>query len=131
MESAINGQAVAAASRVRASVVGVDPLTIIEIIKTVIQQIIECRTRKEPDTSLVYEQLHDSYADNPNQSENQVRHRVIRESRRQGLRLRRPQTEEITDAIIEQGLEAQPEALMGCCAELSGIAPPEPAPVVE
>ena len=107
-------QAEAAASRVDESEVGIDPITIITIITTVLPLLIKCFSKNdEPDEAETRAAVVKANDRNPRQLERRTTQAVMRENRT----LTRSQAKAIGQAIIEQTIEMTGPAVAACCKE--------------
>lgn len=106
-------QCEAAASRVNAAVVGLDPTLIITIITTVLPLLVNCfRREDEPDPARVQAALVRAYDRNPASLRRRMRVQIDRKSPEN---LTKGQALAIADAIIAQALDTSPAIVSRVC----------------
>lgn len=115
----INEAATAAAQRVDAESVGLDPVTIITILTQVLPLVISCFQRNdEADPQSIQKALQRQSSTPAGRAS--LRRRTMRRVRAESdERLSKEQAFAIADAIIEEGLENNPQMVMAVCSVVS------------
>ena len=88
---------------------GVDPMTVLVLLQTVIPAFLDCLSRnddKTPDT--VFERVREMYDENPEKLLRRTTRNCLRKSRREGTRLSREQAEDMARAIILEAIGTEP-----------------------
>lgn len=105
-----------AADRVDADEVGIDPITIITIITTVLPLLIRCfRREDESDPESIKAAVKQRNQDNPRQLHRRMSHQIRRSSE---TRIDKQQANALADAVIEQILEEDSATVVAGCQEV-------------
>lgn len=118
----IKNAATAAAERVDAESVGLDPITVITILTEVLPALIACfRRNDESDPQEVHETVKAQCSTPRGRKalKNRMTTRIRRQQRAQGKHLNKDAAEELAEAIIEESLAQQSEVVSSLCSAIS------------
>ena len=111
----LNEQAQLAADRVDSTAVGLDPLTILTILTTVLPIITSCWNKNdEPNPELSARNLKRYNDSHPKQLLKRTARRIRAEATEP---MTKDQSFALAEAVIAQALEAAPETVKACCME--------------
>ena len=115
----ISEAATAAAQRVDAESVGLDPITVITILTQVLPLVISCFKRSDEPSSEDIQKALQRQSSTP-AGRASLRRRTMRRVRAESdERLSKEQAFAIADAIIEEGLENNPQMIAAVCSVVS------------
>lgn len=110
-------QAKSIANRVSANV-GIDPITILTIITTVLPLIAKCFNKNdEADPQQVQAAVKRQHEKHPRALLKRTTNAYLREQKKSGEKITRDQAEELAKATIAQTIEANPQAVASVFAE--------------
>lgn len=97
------------ASRVDSNLVGIDPLTIMALVTTVLLPLISCFTKNdEPDPDQVAAAVKERYDRNPRGLRRRTARKIIQVSARDGKKLTGEQAGILADAVIQEAMSTPP-----------------------
>lgn len=118
----IKESATAAAQRVDAESVGLDPVTIITILTQVLPALIACfRRNDESDPQEIHETVKAQCSTPRGRKalKNRMTVRIRRQQRAEGKHINKDVAEELAEAIIEESLSQNPQLVSAVCSVVS------------
>lgn len=107
-----------AASRVDSDGLGLDPLTVITLITTLMPLLASCFSKNDsPDPKQASDKFRKAWSDHPRTLRNRIRHQVKKKAKEDGTKLSKEQIDAVTDGIIEEALETSAEEMARLLAE--------------